>query len=93
MNNINKQDKPHTISGVSRSFSKNCYRVVKDSYNGYEAQVKFWWFSFFWLEMWEKRYLSNTWTTLQDAKDFIKNGSKKKTRNKRVVYWVSENCN
>lgn len=80
------------IAYVSHSFFKNCYRVVNDSFNGYETQVKFWWFPFMWFEMWEKGCISNTWASLEDAKFFIKNGSKKKPKDKRKIYWVSENC-
>lgn len=30
---------------------KNKYRIVTDDYSGYEAQIKYWWFPFFWLQM------------------------------------------
>jgi len=77
---------------VSRSFFRNCHRVVEDSFGGYEAQVKFWWFPFCWFEMIEKGYMSNTWQTLEEAQNFITNGSKPKEKKKRKVYWVSQNC-
>lgn len=30
---------------------KNKYRVVRDNYAGYEAQVKFWWFPICWFQI------------------------------------------
>jgi len=42
------------------------YRVVKDNYNGFEAQVWRWWFPF-WIEC----FFSNTSGTLDDAKEVI----------------------
>lgn len=30
---------------------KNKYRVVKDRYCGFEAQIKFWWFPFIWWQI------------------------------------------
>ena len=29
----------------------NKYRVVKDRYCGFEAQIKFWWFPFIWWQI------------------------------------------
>ena len=30
---------------------KNKYRIVTDNYAGYEAQVKYWWFPFIWIQI------------------------------------------
>lgn len=30
---------------------RNTYRIVTDSYLGYEAQVKYWWLPFVWFEI------------------------------------------
>lgn len=30
---------------------KNKYRVVQDTYCGFEAQVKFWWFPVYWFQL------------------------------------------
>lgn len=30
---------------------KNKYRVVQDTYCGFEAQVKFWWFPIYWFQL------------------------------------------
>lgn len=30
---------------------KNRYRIVRDNYEGYEAQVKYWWFPFRWRQL------------------------------------------
>lgn len=29
---------------------RNSYRIVRDRYSGYEAQVRYWWFPFVWLQ-------------------------------------------
>jgi len=73
--------------------TKNFYRVVSDDYNGYEAQVKFWWFPFWWFQLWAKNSICNTWMTLEEAQSFINNKTKPKEKKKRKIYWVSENCN
>ena len=76
---------------VSRSYFRNCYRVIEDEFNGYEAQVKFWWFPYSWVQMWKGFSPINTWASLKEAQDFI-NNPKSKRKNKRKIYWVSENC-
>ena len=35
---------------LSTVLFKDCYRIVNDSYRGYEVQVKRWFFPFFWIE-------------------------------------------
>ncbi len=30
---------------------RNKYRIVTDEFNGYEAQVKRWWWPFWWVEL------------------------------------------
>lgn len=57
---------------------KNKYRIVQDSYLGYEAQVKFWWFPFVWWQMHKSPFLSNTHSTLKNARSFIKKKSEGK---------------
>jgi hypothetical protein len=46
---------------------KHKYRIVTDSYSGYEAQVKYWWFPFAWYQM----GYTNTHASIEDAKRFI----------------------
>ena len=41
-------------------------RIVRDSFAGYEVQVKFWWLPFIWLQ---KGGL-NTFSTLDAAREF-----------------------
>jgi hypothetical protein len=46
---------------------KHKYRVVKDDYLGYEAQVKYWWFPFKWYQL----EYTNTSATLEKALEII----------------------
>jgi hypothetical protein len=46
---------------------KNKYRIVRDAYLGYEAQVKFWWFPFVW---WQMNH-TNTHGSVEQAREFI----------------------
>ena len=58
---------------------KTRYRIVTDDYNGYEAQVKHWFFPFFWFEINQ----SNTSTTIEKAEAVIE---KYKFKSKVVKY-------
>ncbi len=51
------------------------YRIVRDSYSGYEVQVREWWWPF-----WKQFGGTNTHRTLNAAKDYMKKGAT------RVVY-------
>jgi hypothetical protein len=46
---------------------KNRYRVIRDKYCGFEAQVMYGWFPFRWSQI----NYCNTSTTLEMAKNFI----------------------
>ena len=46
------------------------YRIIKDNFLGYEAQVKYGWFPFMWFQMNDFHWI-NTWPTSDDAKQFI----------------------
>ena len=48
---------------------KNQYRIVKDSFAGYEAQKLYWWFPFVW---WQIGGI-NTFSSVEKAEDYIKN--------------------
>ena len=48
------------------------YRIVYDTYCGYECQVWRWWFPF-WCEM----GISNTHTDIESAKEYIKKSNQK----------------
>lgn len=47
----------------------NRYRIVEDDYNGFEVQVKRWYFPF-WLQLWEDG-TTNTHPSISDAKILI----------------------
>lgn len=55
---------------------KNKSHIVKDCYCGYEAQVKFWWFPLYYFQM-HNNDIINTWFSLEQAENFIKNKSNK----------------
>lgn len=55
---------------------KNKYRIVKDCYLGYEARVKFWWFPLCYFQM-DYNYGTNSWASVEQAENFIKNKSNK----------------
>ena len=50
---------------------KNKYRIVTDSFNGYECQKKRWW-----LPVWLQMDFTNTHVTMENAKAYIENDSK-----------------
>lgn len=52
---------------------KHRYRIVRDKYSGYEAQIKFWWNPLFWWQMSERGgYGTNTHPSVELAEDFIR---------------------
>ena len=67
---------------------KDCYRIVNDSYLGYEVQVKRWFFPFFWFEK-AKHINSNTFSSIDEAKEWIKKGCPKDVKELNV-FW--KNC-
>ena len=56
------------------------YRIVTDAFCGYECQEKL-----FFLPFWLQCDFSNTWTTLEDAKNFIER-IKKRRESKKVIW-------
>jgi hypothetical protein len=46
---------------------KNRYRVIRDRFSGFEAQVRYWWFPFYWSQI----DSCNTSATLEKAKWYI----------------------
>lgn len=46
------------------------YRVIKDNFLGYEAQVRYAWFPFLWFQMNEFFWI-NTWSSPDEAIHFI----------------------
>ena len=78
---------------VSSSFFKSCYRIIDDDYSGYEVQKWRWWFPF-WVQK-NKYGCINTFSQIEDAKQWIKDGCPKEKlqklhSKKRTVFW--KNC-
>ncbi len=66
------------------------YRIIEDNFNGYEVQVKKWWFPF-WIQK-SKFGMINTFNDLDKAKEWVNKGcpkDKNKTSKKREIYWKS----
>lgn len=65
------------------------YRIVRDKHAGYEAQLKKWWWPFWWQISAGNGFFVNTHRTVEDAEEFIKNhkvhGVVKKPKQKGVV--------
>lgn len=57
------------------------YRIVKDNYLGYEAQVRYSWFPFVWFQM-NDFYWINTWPTVEHALHFIEQNKTKKYKSR-----------
>ena len=53
---------------------KNKYRIVIDNYNGYEAQVRFWWFPIIWCQVGG----TNTSSSIERARQIIHRHKKSK---------------
>lgn len=56
---------------------KNKYRIVRDIYSGFEAQVKYWWFPFCWKQISENNTGCNTHRSIEQAERLCRNHSKK----------------
>jgi hypothetical protein len=65
---------------------KNSYRVVSDNFEGFEAQVKYWWFPFIWIQIPRSIYNGNTHRTLGEAIEFIEECKRKNKTNYKVHY-------
>lgn len=51
---------------------RNSYRIVTDTYCGYEVQVKKWWFPFCWVQCGEGTDGTNTHSSIEDAEKYAK---------------------
>lgn len=89
--NEEKNIKEPTKKAWSIAFvSGSCYRVVTDRFLGYEVQQKK---RFLFWTWWEQVNFTNTHSTLEDAKEYIKKGCPKREHSeKQKVVWVSDNC-
>ena len=63
---------------VSGSYFSNKFRIITDEYNGYEVQIKRWWFPF-WVQCWKNGSV-NSFTSIDKAKDWILNGRPDKSK-------------
>ena len=63
--------------------TKNKFRIITDNYRGYEVQIKRWWFPF-WVECWRDGMV-NSFSSVDDAKKWIKVGRPKIYKRKRKV--------
>lgn len=83
-------DKQQNGNDFIADVSGSCYRVVTDSYLGYEVQQKK---RFLFWTWWEQVNFTNTHITLEEAKEYISKGCPKNERSeKQKVVWVSDNC-
>lgn len=64
------------------------YRVVKDNFLGYEAQVRYVWFPFVWFQM-NDFYWINTWPSTEHALHFIE--QKKSGKYRSVINHNTDN--
>lgn len=62
---------------------KNKYRIIKDSYNGYEAQVKHWWFPF-WVQIWRVGFV-NSCSSVEEAEKLCRGHASKTWHDSKVV--------
>ncbi len=83
-----------TIAKPRVSGSLSCFRIVSDSFKGFEVQKKkrflFW---TWWVQC--RQYKSiNTFSTVDEAKNWIDTGCPKDiiTKEGRTIFWVSPNC-
>jgi hypothetical protein len=79
------------ITAVNRSYFSSCYRIVSDNHSGYEVQIKRWFFPFCFFQK-HKYGVINTFSNMEEAKQWINNGCKKDKiiKPKPVVLWC--NC-
>jgi len=50
---------------------KNKYRIVTDSYLGYEIQKRYWWFPFMYFQMESLSFRGNSYRTISEAASAI----------------------
>lgn len=63
---------------------KNRYRIVRDNYAGYEAQIKYWYFPIVWFQLHSRGDFCNTNLSVEKAEALIN-----KHRNcKKVVKYI-----
>jgi hypothetical protein len=69
---------------------KTRYRIVTDSYAGYEAQVRYWWFPF-WVQLTDTFHRTNTHSYVADAEALIQKHIRRSSpeyRPGRIVKYV-----
>lgn len=92
--NVDVADTVHHHSS-NTIVSGSCYRIIRDNHAGYEVQQKrkFLFFTY-WKQVSNIYNGINTFSSIESAKDWIKNGCKRSLQDKKVgtVVWVSDNC-
>lgn len=63
---------------------KNRYRIVRDNYSGYEAQIRYWYFPFIWFQLNGDYGICNTNISIEQAENLIE----KHRRGKEVVKYI-----
>ncbi len=63
---------------------KKKYRIVTDSFLGYEVQVKFWFWPF-WVQC-RKASFTNTFSTVKEAEQWVADGLPKDNQFKIIKY-------
>lgn len=86
MDNSDKNVEETQNNNVNNFFS-NKFRIVSDNYNGYEVQIKKWWFPFY-VQCWEDGYHTNTFSSIDEAKEWVKTGWGKRTEKSKVVEYL-----
>ena len=76
-------DNFYYISGMKNIF-KTKHRIISDDYSGYEVQVKRFIFPF-WVQCWDYGP-SNTFSSCEDAKNWVKNGKNRKSKKVYVEF-------
>ena len=67
---------------------KNKYRIIRDDYKGFEAQVKYWFFPFVWVEIGDKGWSSNTSCHLSEAEEVVKRHKLGKCKDDQVIKYI-----
>jgi len=65
------------------SFFKRKYRIVTDSYAGYEVQHKYWWCPF-----WIQTDYTNTHGSIHEAERFIELIKKRNNQRNKVIKYI-----
>lgn len=76
------------LKSSSKKLFSNKFRIVTDIFSGYEVQIKRWYFPF-WIQCW-KHGAINTFSSIEDAKQWVINGRIRDGRIKENLLKVVE---